>query len=95
LSKSVPGRLAKTEFLWTNEVAALNDNTTPTSSSQIYQGPVRINYTQTLKAIAISNGVSSAVTTATYTLNSTQFPEPATGGPALQINVSVPAVGIP
>jgi hypothetical protein len=56
---------------------------------------VRINYTHTLTAIAISNGVSSAVTTATYTLNSTQFPEPATGGPALQINVSVPAVGIP
>jgi hypothetical protein len=71
------------------------NNTTPTSSSQIYQGPVRIDYTQTLKAIAISNGLSSAVTSATYTLNSTQFPAPATGGPALQINVSVPSVGIP
>jgi hypothetical protein len=71
------------------------NNTTPTSSSSSYSGPVRINYTQTLKAIAISNGISSAVTSATYTLNSTQFPAPATGGPSLQINVSAPAMGIP
>jgi hypothetical protein len=72
------------------------NNTAPSSSSPVYLGPVQINFTQTLKAIAITNGLSSAVTSATYTLNSTQFPAPAaTGGPSLQINVSVPTVGIP
>jgi hypothetical protein len=79
----------------TSTIRFTTNNTTPTTSSPIYTGPVQINYTQTLKAIAVSNGLSSAVTTATYTLNSTQFPVPATGGPSLQINVSVPAVGIP
>jgi hypothetical protein len=48
------------------------NNSTPSSTSNLYSGPVRINYTQTLKAIAISNGISSTVTSATYTLNSTQ-----------------------
>jgi hypothetical protein len=71
------------------------NNSTPSSSSNLYALPVRINNTLTLKAIAISNGISSAVTSATYTLPSTQFPGPETGGPALQINVSVPTVGIP
>jgi hypothetical protein len=79
----------------TSTIRFTTNNSTPTASSPIYTGPVQIDYTQTLKAIAVSNGLSSAVTSATYTLNSTQFPVPATGGPSLQINVSVPAVGIP
>ena len=70
------------------------DGTTPSSTSPIYSGPVQINYTLTLKAIAIENSLSSPVTSANYTLDS-QFPAPATGGPTLQINVTVPAIGIP
>ena len=53
------------------------DGTTPTSSSPVYNGgPITINYTQTLKAISIKNGLSSSVATATYTLNSGLWPVP-------------------
>jgi hypothetical protein len=72
------------------------DNSTPTSSSPLYQSPINISYTQTLKAIAIINGVSSSVTSATYTLNSTQFPAPnPSDATALQINLTLPNISIP
>ncbi len=45
------------------------DGSTPTASSPAYSGPVIIGSgTTTLNAIAIANGVSSAVTSATYTV---------------------------
>jgi hypothetical protein len=72
------------------------DGTTPTTSSPVYSKPVRINYTQTLKCLIVANGVSSAITTATYTLNSTKWPAPnASDLRALQINLQLPTTSIP
>lgn len=71
------------------------DGTVPSVSSPEYSRPILINYTQTLKAIAIQNSMQSSVTTATYTLNSTQWPAPSTGGPSLQINLTAPSLAIP
>ncbi len=71
------------------------DGTTPTTSSPSYTGPVNIVYTQTLKAIAVKNGVSSAVTSATFTLDSTQFPAPASTTNPLQLKIQLPHVSIP
>lgn len=42
--------------------------TTPTSSSTAYSGPIELTATTTIKAIAIRNGIASAVSTKTYTL---------------------------
>jgi Chitobiase/beta-hexosaminidase C-terminal domain/Concanavalin A-like lectin/glucanases superfamily len=71
------------------------DGTAPTTSSNLYSGPVNVYYSETLKAIAVANGISSSVASATYTLNSTQWPAPAAGGPALQINVQLPTTAVP
>jgi hypothetical protein len=72
------------------------DGTTPTSTSNLYLGPVNVYYTQTLKAIAIINGISSSVTSTTYTLNSTQFPAPNVSDTTpLQINTVLPNISIP
>lgn len=43
------------------------DGSTPTSSSTVYSGAITVNATTTIKAIAIKNGVSSSVTSKTYT----------------------------
>ncbi|MCR5131814.1 MAG: endonuclease [Prevotella sp.] len=45
------------------------DGSTPTSSSSEYSSPITISETTTLMAIAIANGESSSVKTATYTIN--------------------------
>ena len=45
------------------------DGSTPTSSSTEYTGAIDITETTTLKAIAIYDGVSSSVASATYTMN--------------------------
>lgn len=44
------------------------DGTDPTSSSTLYSSPIVITATTTLKAVAIMNGVSGLVSTATYTV---------------------------
>jgi Chitobiase/beta-hexosaminidase C-terminal domain/Bacterial lectin len=45
------------------------DGTTPTTASRVYSGPVTVNATETLKAIAVASGYSpSAVGTATYSI---------------------------
>jgi hypothetical protein len=45
------------------------DNTTPTASSTLFTGPITLNSTTTIKAIAVANGFSnSAVATGTYTI---------------------------
>lgn len=46
------------------------DGSDPTSSSQVYSDPIAISTTTTLKAIAIKDGVTSAIATATYTITS-------------------------
>jgi beta-glucanase (GH16 family) len=45
------------------------DGTTPTSSSQPYEGPFLVAANLTLKAIAIAAGTSSTVTSQTFTVN--------------------------
>lgn len=72
------------------------DGTTPTSSSTLYTGPINIAFTQTLKAISIKAGVSSSVATATYTLNSTDWPAPDAGDlTPLDIKLRLPSTSIP
>jgi uncharacterized repeat protein (TIGR03803 family) len=46
-----------------------NDGTTPTTGSAVYNGPITVNSTQTLQAIAGASGYNnSAVASATYTI---------------------------
>lgn len=72
------------------------DGSTPTTSSFVYTGPINVSYSQTLKAIAVLNGVSSSVSTASYTLNPTNWPAPDPGDPTpLQINVELPPNAAP
>jgi hypothetical protein len=68
------------------------DGSTPSSSSPLYQGPINVYYSQTIKAIAIKNGLSSSVSSATYTLDSTQWPAPNPSDTTpLQVNVQAPS----
>lgn len=67
------------------------DGSSPSSSSPTYTGPINIYYSQTLKAIAVENGVSSTESSATYTLDSSRWPAPDdSDGRPLQINVQSP-----
>jgi len=50
------------------------DGSTPTVSSNVYTGPFTVSSTTTVRAIAILNGVSSTVTSATYTINVATIP---------------------
>ena len=43
------------------------DGSTPTDQSLEYEGPITLSETTVVKAIAIKDGVSSAVTSRTYT----------------------------
>jgi hypothetical protein len=80
---------AAATIYWTNTGSA------PTTSSPVYSGPIPINYTQTIKAIAVISGVESSVASATYTLNSTQFPAPGSTSTPVQLNLQLPTVAIP
>jgi hypothetical protein len=65
------------------------DGSTPT---QPYSGPIQINFTQTLKAVSVVNGVSSSVASITLTLDSAKYPSPgATDTRPLTINLQLPA----
>jgi hypothetical protein len=67
------------------------DGSTPVNTSPLYTGPIQIGYTQTLNAIALKNGVSSSVSSASYTLDSSQWPAPnPTDTTPLQVNVQSP-----
>ena len=51
------------------------DGSTPTSSSAQYTGAISVTSTKTIKAIAMVSGMNnSAVTTATYTISSSDYP---------------------
>ena len=43
------------------------DGSTPTSASTVYSGPVTLSETTTVKAVAVKDGVTSSVTSRTYT----------------------------
>ena len=49
------------------EIRYTLDGSTPTSASTLYSGPVTLSDTTTVKAIAIKDGVTSTVTSRTYT----------------------------
>lgn len=67
------------------------NGTTPSSTSPIYSGPINVFFTQTLKAVAFKNSISSTVSSATYTLDSTQWPAPdPSDSTPLQVNVQAP-----
>ncbi len=73
------------------------DNTTPTTSSPVYDGnPITVNYTQTLQAISVKNGVACpGVSVVTYTLDSSMFPAPNpsdTTTPSINIQLPVPSI---
>lgn len=46
------------------------DGSTPTAASTVYSGPVTLSETTTVKAVAVKDGVSSSVTSRTYTKGS-------------------------
>lgn len=72
------------------------DGTTPTTSSKVYSKPLNVYYSQTLKAISVLKGVQSSVSSATYTLSSTEWPAPDAGDPTtLDIQLKLPATAIP
>lgn len=72
------------------------DNSTPSSSSELYDGkPIKINYSQTIKAISYLNGVASPISSATYVLDASQWPAPnPTDFTAPTINLELPAPSI-
>lgn len=70
------------------------DGATPTTSSAVYAGPIRVPSTETVEAIAVAGGFSnSAVATATYTINLNQAATP-TFGPAAGVYTSEQSVTI-
>lgn len=72
------------------------DGSTPTTSSPVYAAPLNVYYSQTVKAISVLKGVQSGVSTATYTLSSTEWPAPDAGDPTqLDIQLKLPATAIP
>jgi hypothetical protein len=52
------------------------NGSTPTTSSQVYSSPITISSSTTIKAIAVASGVSSAVGSASYTLNAVTVATP-------------------
>ncbi len=72
------------------------DGTTPTTGSPVYTGPLNIYYTQTVKAMSVLKGVQSSISSATYTLSSTEWPAPDAGDPTqLDIQLKLPSTAIP
>jgi len=68
------------------------NGTTPDTSSLLYAKPLNVNYSQTVKAVSFSNGAYSAVSSATYTLDSSQWPAPnPSDTTAPTINLMLPA----
>lgn len=78
------------------KVYVTQDGTTPDpDTSQLYTAPVKILFSQTLKSIAVVNGIRSPVTTAIYTLDAAKWPSPNADTGPLQVNLQLPTTAIP
>lgn len=64
------------------EIRYTTDGTKPTAASTLYSGAITLSATTTVKAIAIVDGVSSSVTTKTFT-KQTPGPTPSVSAPVL------------
>jgi hypothetical protein len=79
-----------------SKIYITTDGSTPSTSSLEYSKPLFITHTQTVKAIAAMNGLTSGVATATYTLDSTKWPAPSVSDTrTLELKQQLPNVGIP
>jgi len=68
------------------------DGTTPGATSPVVSSAVPISWSQTVQAISIQNGLSSAVTSAAYALDNTKYPAPSSlDTSTLQINLQSPS----
>lgn len=65
------------------------DGTTPTASSTQYAGPITVNSSETINAIAIANSINSAIASATYTIGSSPTFSPVAGTYATAQTVSI------
>lgn len=61
---------------------------------ELYTKPVRINFTRTLKAVAILNDLSSPLEQQTYTLNAIQWP-PKESSSGVEKQIQAPTLAIP
>lgn len=71
------------------------DGTNPTTNSQQYRKPINVHYTQTIKAMAVKNGITSSIASQTYTLDSTLWPAPSSDSTPLNIQLQLPTTAIP
>ncbi len=72
------------------------DGSTPSTSSPVYSRPINVTYSLTLKAMSVLKNVQSSVSSASYTVSSTEFPAPDPGDSTqLDIQLKVPATAIP
>ena len=66
------------------------------ATSPVYLQPINIAWSQQLQAIAVGNGAQSPVSSATYTLDSTQYPAPnASDTTPLNVNLQLPTNAVP
>ncbi|MGH7241414.1 MAG: LamG-like jellyroll fold domain-containing protein, partial [Candidatus Saccharimonadales bacterium] len=87
-----PAFAAITPANGTGVVHFTTDLSIPSASSPVYQGPVPIIYSQTVKAITVLGDAVSGVSSATYSLDATQFPAPPSNDmTAPSINLQLPA----
>ena len=80
------------------------DGTEPTSNSKVYSSPISVSKTTTIKAIAVKDGISSGVASASYTINIPVMTYPVTvnngtgggnyaAGDAVTITANAPGTG--
>lgn len=60
-------------------VRLTRDGSPPSAESELYSGPIKISYSQTINAINIVDGVSSDIVSASFLLDPAAFPAPDAG----------------
>lgn len=72
------------------------DNSDPTTSSQVYSKPIDVLFSQTIKAIAVKDTATSSITSQAYVLDSTLYPAPSASDTSpLQIQLQLPTTAVP